>query len=69
VTAWNPANRRGKKNGAPLVASSTLDIDYPADEIEWLMAVDRYKREKSRPFPSLHELYGLFIGLGYQKKT
>ncbi len=46
---------------------TSSEIDYPADEIEWMMAVDRYKREHERPFPSLHELYGILMALGYVK--
>lgn len=41
---------------------------YDADEIEFLQAVDRYKREKSRPFPTWAEVLEVLKSLGYRKE-
>ncbi len=36
-------------------------------EFEFMRAVDRYKREKHRPYPAWSEILGILIGLGYRK--
>lgn len=41
--------------------------DYTDEETEWLAAVEKYKTEKRRPFPSMTELLELFKSLGYRK--
>lgn len=41
--------------------------DYTPDEIEFMMAMDKYKREKRRPFPQWSEVMGVFLSLGYRK--
>lgn len=40
---------------------------YSDDEREFLVAVDRYKREHHRPFPSWQEVFGVLVSLGYRK--
>lgn len=49
------------------VATCTNDTDYRDDEREFLMAMDRYKREKNRPFPGWSEVLGVIKELGYKK--
>lgn len=41
--------------------------DYEDDETEFFMAMDRYKREKRRPFPMLSELLEVLKSLGWRK--
>lgn len=41
--------------------------EYTSDEVEFMMAVDRYKRENRRPFPTWSEIFAVFVGLGYRK--
>jgi len=41
--------------------------DLAADEVEFLLAMERYKREKHRPFPTWHEVLRVLKGLGYRK--
>lgn len=48
-------------------ATHGFDPEYSADQREWLHAVDCYKRDKDRPFPSLCELLHIATGLGYHK--
>ena len=40
---------------------------YTADEIEFIMAMERYKRLMHRPFPTWHEVLGVLKALGYRK--
>jgi hypothetical protein len=50
------------------VAQETLSgADYTAAEIEFLMAMDRYKRERRRPFPTWPEVLAVAKGLGYRR--
>ncbi len=37
------------------------------EQFEFIMAVDRYKRANSRPFPTLTEILEVFQALGYRK--
>jgi hypothetical protein len=41
---------------------------YTAEEVEFLMAMDHYKREHDRPFPTLHETLRVLKGLGYRRR-
>lgn len=69
-----PPDARGQ-NGCktPLdraMAQQACDgADYTQDELEWLKAVDAYKREHFRPFPSLTELLQIARDLGYRKEV
>jgi hypothetical protein len=44
-----------------------LGSAYTAEEVDFFMAMDRYKREHDRPFPTLHEVLRVLKGLGYRK--
>jgi hypothetical protein len=48
-------------------ATCTGTTDYTDDEREFLVAMDRYKREKNRPFPTWREVLMVIKGLGYTK--
>jgi hypothetical protein len=37
------------------------------DEVEFMMAMERYKRENRRPFPTWHEVLAVLRALGYRK--
>lgn len=41
--------------------------DYTPAEIEFMMAMDRYKRENNRPHPSWLEVLNVAKDLGYRK--
>lgn len=57
------ANVKKSRRGDPL----TTTPDYDADEVEFLKAVDEYKRRKGRPFPSNSEILGVLKKLGWKK--
>jgi hypothetical protein len=43
--------------------------DYTEEECEFLMAMDRYKREARRPYPTWREVLRVLKELGYRKVT
>lgn len=63
----------GKKNtynGTRIIPFQELDMgaNYTEDEIEFMLAMERYKREKKRKFPNCHEVLIVLKSLGYVKK-
>jgi hypothetical protein len=74
--ATNNAGRKGKAPGAAKTSSSTVGQaerrkvvrrELAREEIEFLEAMDRYQREKGRPFPTWSEALGVLRSLGYRK--
>lgn len=43
------------------------DTPYTADEVEFMMALDKYKRDNRRPFPTCSEVLRVLVSLGYRK--
>jgi hypothetical protein len=58
-----PAVQRGRRRGNP----RTAEFEYEAEEVEFIMAMDRYKREKKKPFPTWSEVLEVLRGLGWKK--
>lgn len=46
---------------------SSFDQVYSDDELEFLRAVDAYKRKYKRPWPSWGEILTVFKSLGYRR--
>lgn len=46
---------------------SAGEPDYTADEIEFLRAMERYRRERRRPFPTCCEVLAILRSLGYRR--
>ena len=46
---------------------TTCERDYNNEEIEFMKAMDQYKRENRRPFPTWSEVLEVLRALGYQK--
>ena len=40
---------------------------YSADEVEFILAMERYQRATGRKFPTWHEVLRVLKGLGYRK--
>lgn len=61
--------REGQQPGPPRdrTVTVTSETEYSDDEAEFIKAVDRFKREKKRPFPALSELLAVARELGYRK--
>lgn len=46
---------------------TTCERDYTNDEIEFMKAMDQYKRDNRRPFPTWSEVLEVLRALGYRK--
>ena len=46
---------------------TTCERDYTPDEIEFMTAIDKYRRESGRPFPTWSEVLEVVRAIGYQK--
>lgn len=46
---------------------TTCERDYTSDEIEFMQALDQYKRTSGRMFPTCSEILEVLIGMGYRR--
>ena len=46
---------------------TTCERDYSQDEVEFMSAMDTYKRRSGRPFPTWSEVLEVVRSLGYRK--
>jgi hypothetical protein len=58
---------RGPADEHALTDPTTSDVSYLADEVEYARALDRFKRENNRPFPTCREQLRVLASLGYRK--
>ena len=49
------------------VDPTTCERDYSDDEIEFMKAMDQYKRDNRRPFPTWSEVLEVLYALGYRR--
>jgi len=49
------------------VDPTTCERDYSDDEISFMRAMDQYKRDNRRPFPTWSEVLEVLYALGYRK--
>lgn len=49
------------------VAEMYVGSNYAADEVEFLLAIDAFKRDRRRPFPTWCEVLTVLKTLGYRK--
>ncbi len=61
--------RRAKVNRRRQIDPTTCERDYTDAEIEFMHALDQYKRDSGRMFPTCSEVLEVLIGLGYEKKS
>jgi hypothetical protein len=59
--------RRAKVNRRRQIDPTTCERDYSADEIEFMNALDEYKRASGRMFPTCSEILEVVRKLGYEK--
>jgi hypothetical protein len=50
-----------------LIDPTTCEREYAADELEFMQALDRYKRTSGRLFPTCSEILEVVRSLGYTK--
>ncbi len=49
------------------VDPTTCERDYTPEEVEFMRAMDQYKRDNRRPFPTWSEVLEVLLALGYRK--
>lgn len=59
--------RREKVNRRRQIDPTTCERDYSLDEVEFMNAMDQYKRTSGRMFPTCSEVLEVIRGLGYTK--
>jgi hypothetical protein len=58
-------DRRGERRRQ--VDPTTCEREYTDDEISFMRAMDQYKRDNRRPFPTWSEVLEVLFALGYRK--
>lgn len=67
------AERRSGKDRRDLgerrrqIDPTTCERDYSNDEIDFMKAMDQYKRDNRRPFPTWSEVLEVLRAMGYRK--
>jgi hypothetical protein len=60
--------RRVKVNRRRQIDPTTCERDYSVEEIEFMAALDAYKRSSGRMFPTCSEILEVVRNLGYEKR-
>ena len=63
------AAKGGKASPSRTPEAVARPDDMPQDVLEFITAVDRYKRVNQRPFPSWSEVLEILKELGYQRSA
>src|SRR5262245_61748033 len=58
---------RGKVERRRQIDPTTCERDYTEEEIEFMRAMDEYKRKAGRQFPTWSEVLEVLKGLGYKR--
>ena len=66
---YRTLQRRVKVNRRRQIDPTTCERDYTPEEIEFMNALDRYKRSSGRMFPTSSEVLEVLKMLGYQKPS
>ena len=64
-----PSSPRQKVERRKLIDPTTCERDYTLQEVEFMKAMDEYKRKSGRMFPTWSEVLEVVRGLGYEKKS
>jgi hypothetical protein len=65
--AANAAAKRAASERRRLIDPTTCERDYNDEETDFMKAMDRYKRENRRPFPTWSEVLEVMRSLGYRR--
>jgi len=65
--AKNAAEKRRTSERRRLIDPTTCERDYNDEETDFMKAMDRYKRENRRPFPTWSEVLEVMRSLGYRR--
>lgn len=63
----NAAEKRRTSERRRLIDPTTCERDYSDEETVFMKAMERYKRENRRPFPTWSEVLEVLSSLGYRK--
>lgn len=63
----NSAEKRRNSVRRPLIDPTTCEREYTDDQIEFMKAMDQYKRDNRRPFPTWSEVLEVLQALGYRR--
>ncbi len=63
----NAAEKRRTSERRRLIDPTTCERDYTDEETVFMKAMERYKRENRRPFPTWSEVLEVLSSLGYRK--
>jgi hypothetical protein len=58
---------RRKQERRRQIDPTTCERDYSLNEVEFMRAMDAYKRKSGRPFPTWSEVLEVMMSLGYRK--
>lgn len=58
---------RRKQDRRRQIDPTTCERDYSGCEVEFMRAMDDYKRKSGRPFPTWSEVLEVLLSLGYRK--
>jgi hypothetical protein len=61
--------RREKVSRRRQIDPTTCERDYTDAEVEFMQALDEYKRKNGRMFPTCSEVLEVILSLGYSKST
>ena len=67
ATERRQMERREKVSRRRQIDPTTCERDYSDDEVEFMQALDEYKRKNGRMFPTCSEMLEVIRGLGYVK--
>lgn len=67
VTVERRVSPRRKVERRRQIDPTTCERDYSGDEIEFMKAMDEYKRQSGRQFPTWSEVLEVIRSLGYRK--
>jgi hypothetical protein len=66
----SPAARAAVRHGRRrMIDPTTCERDYASDEMEFMQALDHYKRTSGRMFPTCSEILEVVKSLGYRRET
>ena len=65
--AANAARAKSRISRRRHIDPTTCERDYSHDELEFMQALDAYKRSSGRTFPTCSEILEVIRGLGYTR--
>lgn len=65
--AQNAALKRTTSGRRRNIDPTTCEREYSEDDLEFMKAMDQYKRDNRRPFPTWSEALEVLKSLGYRK--